>query len=45
MHKVLLIAGVAMAPFTAGMSLFLCLVAGVALGVDYLWERDEEVTE
>lgn len=44
MYKILLIAGIALAPFTEGMSLFLCLVAGVALGADYWWARYEEVT-
>lgn len=45
MYKILLIAGIALGPFTEWMSLFLCLVAGLALGVDYLWARYEEVTE
>lgn len=37
MYKRLLIVGIALCPFTQGMSLFLSLVAGVALAVDYLW--------
>ena len=48
MYKMLLIAGIALGPFTDWFSSFLCLVAGVALGVDYIWTRyevQEEVTD
>lgn len=45
MYKALLIAGIALYPFTQGMSLFLSLVGGVALVVDYLWARYEAQEE